>query len=119
MTETRTLKNFVNGEYVDSANGQLDLVNPSTGEVFAASPVTGEGGVDAAFKSAERAFETWRDSTPAERRMALLRIADKLEERAEDFVKAESENTGKPLGPTMEEEISMGAFHREGRREFA
>ncbi|MBA2692759.1 MAG: gamma-aminobutyraldehyde dehydrogenase [Rubrobacter sp.] len=108
MSETRTIRNFVNGEYTESANGSLDLVNPSTGEVFAASPITDEGGVDAAFKAAERAFETWRDSTPAERQMALLRIADKLEERAEDFVKAESENTGKPLALTMEEEIPMG-----------
>ncbi|MGH3087710.1 MAG: gamma-aminobutyraldehyde dehydrogenase [Rubrobacteraceae bacterium] len=108
MTETRTLKNFVNGEYTDSANGRFDLVDPTTGEVFAASPVTDGGGVDEAFEAAERAFETWRDSTPAERQRALLRIADRLEERAEDFVNAESENTGKPLGLTLEEEIPMG-----------
>ena len=81
MTETRTLKNFINGEYTDSANGHLDLVNPATGEVFAASPVTDEAGVDAAYNAAEKAFETWRDSTPADRQKALIRIADALEEQ--------------------------------------
>ena len=107
MTETRTLKNFVNGEYTDSANGQLDLVNPATGEVFAASPVTDEAGVDAAYKAAEKAFETWRDSTPGDRQKALIRIADALEERGEEFMRAESENTGKPFGLHLEEEIPM------------
>ena len=107
MTETRTLKNFVNGEYTDSADGQLDLVNPATGEVFATSPVTDEAGVDAAFKAAEKAFESWRDSTPSDRQKALIRIADALEERGEEFMRAESENTGKPLGLHLEEEIPM------------
>ena len=107
MTETRTLKNFVNGEYTDSANGQLDLVNPATGEVFAASPVTDEAGVDAAYKAAEKAFETWRDSTPGDRQKALIRIADALEERGEEFMRAESENTGKPFGLHLGEEIPM------------
>jgi betaine-aldehyde dehydrogenase len=110
MTETaqkkRELENFVNGEYADAADGRrFDIVNPATGEAFASSPASGQADVDRAFDAAEGAFETWRDSTPSERQLALLRLADKIEENAEELVRAESENTGKPLGLTMEEEI--------------
>lgn len=108
MAGKRTLKNFVDGEWVDSAEGRyLDILNPATGEVFAASPVAGEEDVDAAFGAAERAFEKWRYSAPSARQMALLRMADRIEERADEIVRAESENTGKPLGLTAEEEIPM------------
>jgi betaine-aldehyde dehydrogenase len=109
MTETKTLKNFVGGEYVDAADGKTyDLVNPATGEVFAQAPLSGEEDVDRAFRAAEKGFETWRDTTPSERQLAMFRIADAIEERAEELVRAESENTGKPFGLTMEEEIPAG-----------
>jgi betaine-aldehyde dehydrogenase len=108
QTETKRIKNFVNGEYTDPADGQsYDLVNPATGETFATAPASREADVEAAFRAAEKAFETWRDSTPSERQLALLRLADAIEERAEELVRAESENTGKPFGLTMEEEIPM------------
>jgi len=109
QTETKRVKNFVNGEYTDPADGQTyDLVNPASGETFATAPASREADVDAAFGAAEKAFETWRDTTPSERQLALLKIADAIEERAEDLVRAESENTGKPFGLTMEEEIPAG-----------
>src|SRR5215211_5075738 len=108
QTEIKRIKNFVNGEYTDPADGQsYDLVNPATGETFATAPASREADIDAAFKAAEKAFESWRDSTPGQRQLALLRFADAIEERAEELVRAESENTGKPVGLTMEEEIPM------------
>ncbi|MEW6635583.1 MAG: gamma-aminobutyraldehyde dehydrogenase [Actinomycetota bacterium] len=104
--QTKTIKNFVGGEHVDPAEGRFyDVINPSTGEAYTRAPASGKEDVDRAFEAAERAFEGWRDSTPSERQLALLRIADAIEERAEDLVRAESENTGKPVGLTMEEEI--------------
>ena len=109
MTETKTLKNFVGGEYVDASDGRTyDLVNPATGQTFAQAPLSGEEDVDRAFGAAARAFESWRDTTPSERQLAMFRIADAIEERAEELVRAESENTGKPFGLTMEEEIPAG-----------
>jgi betaine-aldehyde dehydrogenase len=100
------LRNFVGGEYVDTQSGlTLELVNPSTGDVFAESPLSGAADVDAAFRVAAEAFPAWRDSTPSERSRALYQIADALEARADDLVAAESENTGKPLGLTASEEI--------------
>jgi betaine-aldehyde dehydrogenase len=108
-TQRKKLQNFVGGEYVDASDGRSsDLINPATGEVFASAPVSSQADIDRAFEVASRAFETWRDTTPSERQLALLRIADAIEERAEELVRAESENTGKPFGLTMEEEIPAG-----------
>ncbi len=100
------LQNFIGGQWTDmSFDKRAELINPSTGEVFATAPVSGETEVDAAVSSAAAAFETWRDATPAERSLALIRIADAIEAHADRFVKAESENTGKPLALTASEEI--------------
>jgi len=100
------LQNFVGGQWTDLAYDQrADIIDPSTGEVFATAPVSGAAEVDAAVASAAEAFPGWRDATPAERSLALLRIADALEARADEFVKAESQNTGKPIGLTASEEI--------------
>jgi betaine-aldehyde dehydrogenase len=100
------LQNFIGGQWTDlQFDKRAELINPSTGEVFASAPISGEAEVDAAVKSAADAFEGWRDATPSERSLALLRIADALESRADEFVAAESRNTGKPVALTLSEEI--------------
>jgi betaine-aldehyde dehydrogenase len=100
------LRNFVGGQETDfDYDKRLDLINPSTGEVFATAPISSEAEVTAAFAAASDAFEGWRDKTPSERSLALLRIADTLEAHAEQLVQAECQNTGKPIGLTMSEEI--------------
>ncbi|HVB46488.1 MAG TPA: gamma-aminobutyraldehyde dehydrogenase [Streptosporangiaceae bacterium] len=102
----KELRNFVGGKWTDSTDSRREeLINPSTGEAFATAPVSGHADVDAAFRAASDAFGTWRDTTPSERSLALLRIADAIEARADEFVAAESENTGKPIGLTRSEEI--------------
>jgi betaine-aldehyde dehydrogenase len=103
---TQTLRNFVGGSFVDTADGRTaDLVDPSTGEVFAQVPVSSAADVDRAMSTAATAFEGWRDSTPSERQKALIRIADAIEARADELVDAEVRNTGKPRGLTLSEEI--------------
>lgn len=105
-TEPRRLRNYINGEFRDAADGRTtEVVNPATGEVFATSPLSGQADVDAAMDAAAAAFPAWRDATPAERQKALLKIADAFEERAEELIATESENTGKPLGLTRTEEL--------------
>src|SRR5580700_10090716 len=105
MTD-RTLQNFVNGKFTDASDGRTsDVIDPSTGEVYAHAPVSGRQDVDAAMQAAANAFEGWRDTTPSERSLALFRIADAIEERAEELVDVECENTGKPKALTMSEEI--------------
>jgi betaine-aldehyde dehydrogenase len=103
---TQTVRNFVGGSFVDTADGRTaDLVDPSTGEVFAQAPVSSAADVDRAMTAAATAFEGWRDSTPGERQKALIRIADAIEARADELVDAEVRNTGKPRGLTLSEEI--------------
>jgi betaine-aldehyde dehydrogenase len=100
------LQNFVGGRWTDlSYDNRADLIDPSTGEVYATAPVSGAAEVDAAMMAAADAFGGWRDAPPAERSLALLRIADALEARADEFVRAEAQNTGKPIGLTASEEI--------------
>jgi len=106
VSDKRVLQNIVGGERVAAVSGQTqDLVNPTTGEVFAESPVSGQEDIDRAYAAASGAFEGWRDSTPGERQKAILNIADLFEEHAEELVALESENTGKPVAVTMAEEI--------------
>ena len=101
-----TLQNFINGELVDSASGKTtDLIDPSTGEVFASAQLSNAQDVDRAYKAAATAFETWRDTTPAERQKLLLDIADSFEKHADELVALECENTGKPIAVTNAEEI--------------
>jgi len=103
---TRAVQNFVNGQLVDALDGQTtDVINPTTGEVFAHAPLSGQADVDQAYAAAGQAFESWRETTPAERQQMLLKIADVFEEHGEELVAIESENTGKPIKVTMEEEL--------------
>jgi len=105
-TVLRRLQNFVNGEYVEAKEGRTsEVINPSTGEAYALAPVSRAEDVDAAFQAAAAAFGGWRDATPSERSLALFRIADAIEARGEELVNVESENTGKPIGLTLSEEI--------------
>jgi betaine-aldehyde dehydrogenase len=102
----KKLSNFINGKSVDSSSGETTtLINPATATPFATAPKSNAADVDLAMKSAATAFEGWRDSTPSERQRALLKIADAIESRAEEFVAIESENCGKPLGLTASEEV--------------
>ena len=102
----RTIKNFINGELRDPIEGRTAaLVNPVTGEEFAQAPVSTGADIDAAARAAAEAFDGWRDATPSERSLALIRIADTFEANADELVALESENTGKPIGLTRDEEI--------------
>ncbi len=102
----RVLANFIGGEYRAALDGTTsDVVDPSTGESYLQAPVSGPADVDAALRAAAKAFESWRDTTPADRSLALLRLADAIESRSEDLVEAESRNTGKPIALTRTDEV--------------
>jgi betaine-aldehyde dehydrogenase len=102
----KKLQNFINGKSVDGASGETTtLINPSTGEAFATAPKSNAADIDKAMKAASDAFPGWRDSTPSERQRALLKIADAIEARADEFVNLESENCGKPKSLTASEEM--------------
>ena len=108
MTQPRTLRNFIGGEYVDATgDASIDLVNPATGQVVAHAPVSTQADVDAAYASAEAGFAEWSEATPGERQSALLKFADALEARADDLIRLEGENTGKPHALTATEEVPV------------
>jgi betaine-aldehyde dehydrogenase len=102
----QAFQNFVNGERVDAADGRTTaVIDPTTGEQYASAPLSSAEDVDRAMRAAEAAFESWRDTTPSERSLALIRIADAVESRAEELIALESQNCGKPIALTASEEI--------------
>src|SRR6478672_10526528 len=108
----QSFRNVVDGEAVDSVSGETyDIVDPTTGEVYAQAPMSGPEDVDRAYAAAARAFESWGESTPQDRSNALLRIADAIESRAEEINAVECRDTGKPLGLTMSEEMPYASDH--------
>ena len=102
----KAFRNFINGQHVDAADGRTtSVVNPATGEQYATAPLSGESDIDNAMKAAATAHVSWRDTTPSERSLALFRLADAVESRAEELVALEVENCGKPIHLTRSEEI--------------
>jgi betaine-aldehyde dehydrogenase len=105
---TSELRNFVNGDYVESeSSSRLELIDPATEEVYASSPISSARDVDAAYQAARAAFTVWGETTPAERQLALFRIADAMESRAEEFADLESKDTGKPRATLVDDEILL------------
>ena len=102
----KSLNNFVAGSSTSSKSGATtEIINPSTGSAYATAQLSDAADVDHALNVAAAAFVEWRETTPSERQRALLKIADALESRTDELVAVESENTGKPIGITISEEM--------------
>src|SRR4051794_18967434 len=106
-TATRTkLQNFIDGEFTDPAEGQTEpVLNPATGEVIAEAPLSTAEDVNRAVEAARRAFDGWAATTPGERSLALLKLADAVEEHADEIADLEAANAGKPRAAFYEDEI--------------
>lgn len=106
----QTLQNFINGEFVPArGTEQLEIINPVNGEVVASSPVSVQADVDAAMAAAAAAFTTWKRTTPSERQLMLLRLADALEANSDELVEAQHRNTGQVPSVIAAEEVAVGA----------
>jgi betaine-aldehyde dehydrogenase len=104
--DTIRLRNFIGGELVEPAGGEReDVINPATREVIASAPLSSEEDVDRAVAAAKGAFETWSATTPAERSAALLKLADRIEENADEIADIESANAGKPRQAFLGDEV--------------
>ena len=98
MDPVQTHKQFINGEWVDSASGKtLAVENPANGKVIAHVAASDVEDVDRAVESSATAFQTWQRTTPAERMTMLLKLADAIEANADELTRLESAHTGKPL----------------------
>src|SRR6476661_7824650 len=108
----QAFKNVIGGELVDSVSGErYDVLDPTTGEVYATAPMSSAEDVDRAYVAAAEAFESWGDTTPKDRATALLKIADAIEARVDEINAVECKDTGKPLGLTMSEEMPYASDH--------
>jgi betaine-aldehyde dehydrogenase len=100
------LKNFINGEPVDPAEGETEeVVNPATGEAIAEAPLSTAEDVERAVAAARRAFDDWSTKTPGDRAAALLKLADAIEEHADELAALESADAGKPHKAVLEDEM--------------
>ena len=105
---------FINGEWVNSQDGQTrDVINPATGEVIASVQEGSAEDANRAVAAARSAFYgDWYDSTPKDRQLGLLKLADAIEANAEELVRLESINVGKPVAvsPVTETSRTSGCF---------
>ncbi len=99
-----SLTNVVDGKLLPAAE-TMPFLDPATGAEIGEAPRSGRAEVDAAITAADRAFVTWRRTTPAQRQQALLNLADLVEEHAEELLECEVRNTGKPRPQTRELEL--------------
>jgi len=106
-TTTKTkLQNFIGGEFVDPVDGATeDVLNPATTEVIAEAPLSGEEDVNRAVAAARDAFEGWAATPPGERAHAMLRLADSIEENADEIADLEAANAGKPRQAFLDDEV--------------
>jgi len=100
------VKNFINGEWCDAVDGgRSNLIDPSTGQVYAEAVVSSSADVDRAMEAASSAFASWKRTTPSERSLAMLKFADAVEAAGDDLMAAESKNCGKPYELHRGEEV--------------
>src|ERR671918_743091 len=105
MAKTK-LQNFIDGEFVDPAEGRTEEVtNPANGEAIAEMPLSTEEDVNRAVAAAKRAFGEWSVTPPGERATALLGLADLIEEHADELSDLEAADAGKPRNAFHDDEI--------------
>jgi len=106
-TATKTkLQNFIDGQFVDPADGRTEeVLNPATAEAIAEAPVSTEEDVNRAVAAAKRAFQSYGKTTPGDRALMLLKLADAVEQHADEIADLESANAGKPRHAFFDDEI--------------
>ena len=96
---------LINGVFVTGEGAEEAIVNPATGATIAAVREASLSQVDEAVAAADAAFAKWARTTPQERSLMLLKVADLLERQAESFAGLESLNTGKPPARALGDEL--------------
>ena len=95
----KTYKNFVNGKLVGSVEGEDEpIISPVDEKVLGKVPKGTAKDVDRAVEAAAAAFEKWQDSTPQDRSLILLKLADRIEQAGGELAALEAANVGKPIG---------------------
>jgi len=106
--ETRAVQNLIDGRFVEAQGGRRETTtNPATGETIGSWARSEAVDVDAAVAAARRAFPAWSATPPGERARALLKLADAVEERAEEFATLEAIDAGKPISAVLNDELPV------------
>ena len=101
-------KHFIGGEFVDSTSGEtMEVLNPATGEVIAEVPRGTAEDVERAVDAAKKAWSEWQNKTPKDRMELLLKLADIIDENAEELARLESLNVGMPWWVAVDEPAVM------------
>ncbi|MBT1444830.1 gamma-aminobutyraldehyde dehydrogenase [Shewanella sp. JM162201] len=96
---------LIDGQFVTGEGAPESILNPASGEVIAQVAEASPEQVHQAVAAAQRAFDSWRDTTPAERSRLLLKVADAIESEALAFARIESDNCGKPFASVLNDEL--------------
>ncbi|HEY3551626.1 MAG TPA: gamma-aminobutyraldehyde dehydrogenase [Gaiellaceae bacterium] len=103
-TTTTQYQILIGGELADAASGEtMEVIAPATGEKIAEVPRCGAEDVDRAVEAAQAAAPEWLAKTPKERSELLHKLADVIDENAEELAQLESVNVGKPLMASRDE----------------
>jgi len=91
------VKNFINGEWVESKGEPIDVVNPAKCETIARVPISTREEVNSAVEAAKEAFPEWRRTTPLARVRCLFRLKELLEEHFEELSRIQTQEHGKTI----------------------
>ncbi len=105
MLQVDLTRQFIDGKFVAGEGAEEALVNPATGAPIARMREASVQQIDAAVAAARKAFKTWGQTTPQERSLLLLRLADRIEQAASEFSELESLNCGKPRARVVGDEL--------------
>jgi len=97
IKEVKVIKNYINGEWVESKGEIKDVVNPATYQTIAKVPVSTKEEMDAAIEAAKEAFPDWRRTTPLARSRHLFRLKELLEENFEEVSRIQTQEHGKTI----------------------
>lgn len=98
---------YINGEFLDGQGRQTQaVINPANGSTLAQLPLASQADLDAALAAAQKAFESWRHSSPMDRSAILRKVAELSRERAQEIGRNLTLDQGKPLAQAVTEIMS-------------
>ncbi len=93
----KKLQNYIDGKFISHSIRKLDVINPFSEKKITQITDSDQKDVDAAVYSARKTFQRWKNTTPSERSLLFLKLADLIDKEKKRLVEIESQNQGKTL----------------------
>jgi aldehyde dehydrogenase len=104
--------NFIDGKWVKPASGKyFDVVSPLDGKVFTKAAHSNKEDLELAVNAADKAFQTWKDTSATQRSIILNKIADRIEANLEMIAAVETVDNGKAVRETLNADIPLAIDH--------